>query len=112
MLRGRGITGTSDYPTTFVGIFRRVLAEEGPRALYRGYMAYMLAIVFWMSALPAGTDFVMNVGPYLTDQIQNRGKLRQAQLDRQQKKFEEEDIDEFDDDDDDFDDEDDEEEYD
>ena len=78
MLRGRGITGTSDYPTTFVGIFRRVLAEEGPRALYRGYMAYMLAIVFWMSALPAGTDFVMNVGPYLTDQIQNRGKLRQA----------------------------------
>ena len=75
-------------------------------------MAYMLAIVFWMSALPAGTDFVMNVGPYLTDQIQNRGKLRQAQLDRQQKKFEEEDMDEFDDDDDDFDDEDDEEEYD
>ena len=82
MLRGRGITGTNEYPTTFIGIFRKILAEEGLRTLYRGYMAYMLAIVFWMSALPAGTDFVMNVGPYLSDRIQNRGKLRQAQLER------------------------------
>ena len=43
-----------------------MLKEEGPRAFYRGYSAYIFAIIFWVSALPAGSDFAANIVPYLT----------------------------------------------
>jgi hypothetical protein len=45
--------------------------EEGVLSLYRGYTAYMLAIVFWMSVLPVATDFIMNRMPLLGNQTKN-----------------------------------------
>ena len=62
-LRGCGFTGVEEYPTSLYGIAQRILKEEGMLRFYRGYSAYMLAIIFWMSALPAAGNFVMNVIP-------------------------------------------------
>lgn len=43
----------------FFSAFKRIWAEEGPIAFYRGYLAYILAITFWMSVLPQATEFMM-----------------------------------------------------
>lgn len=40
-----------------------MVTEEGAVSLYRGYLAYMVAITFWMSVLPIATDFMMNRMP-------------------------------------------------
>ena len=66
------MTSIEDYPTSFFGIAKRILKEEGMIRFYRGYSAYMLAIIFWMSALPTGTDFVSNVIPQLADRFSGR----------------------------------------
>ena len=34
-------------------------------SFYRGYLAYMAAILFWMSILPIATDFLMTRMPLL-----------------------------------------------
>lgn len=44
---------------------RRMYAEEGLKGFYRGYCAYIFAIVLWAATLPAMTDIMMNVFPYL-----------------------------------------------
>jgi hypothetical protein len=37
--------------------------KEGVRGFYRGYSCYMVAIMFWMAALPVATEFFMSAGP-------------------------------------------------
>ena len=55
---GFGLLRNDEYKG-FFNCLRRIVSEEGPLSLYRGYTAYMLAIMFWMSFLPAATDFMM-----------------------------------------------------
>eukprot|EP00352_Strombidinopsis_acuminata_P002006 CAMPEP_0176381418 /NCGR_PEP_ID=MMETSP0126-20121128/31877_1 /TAXON_ID=141414 ORGANISM="Strombidinopsis acuminatum, Strain SPMC142" /NCGR_SAMPLE_ID=MMETSP0126 /ASSEMBLY_ACC=CAM_ASM_000229 /LENGTH=55 /DNA_ID=CAMNT_0017745253 /DNA_START=235 /DNA_END=402 /DNA_ORIENTATION=+ len=39
---------------------KRIYAEEGIfLGLYRGYFAFTMAVMIWMSALPLVTDFLM-----------------------------------------------------
>ena len=49
----------------FLHACKRIWAEEGPLAFYRGYLAYILAITFWMSVLPQATEFMMQSMPLL-----------------------------------------------
>lgn len=71
-LRGRGFTSVSELPSTsLVSLGQQVWREEGFRGFYRGYLAYMFAIVFWAAALPAATDSMMNVYPWLQN-LRNR----------------------------------------
>ena len=65
-LRGRGFTGLAEAgSTSFFGLAARIYREEGLRGFYRGYFAYMFAICFWAAALPATSDALLNVYPYL-----------------------------------------------
>jgi len=66
-LRGSGFSGVEEYPTSLYGIAQRIIKEEGMMRFYRGYTAYMLAIIFWMSALPAAGNVVNDIIPNLTD---------------------------------------------
>lgn len=51
---------------------KHIYSTEGfARGLYKGYFAYMFAIVFWAAALPQSTEAMMNVYPYLQS-IRNR----------------------------------------
>ena len=59
-----------------VSLGRRLYSEEGLRGFYRGYFAYIFAIVFWAAALPATTDSMMNLYPYLQS-LKNRKSREQ-----------------------------------
>jgi hypothetical protein len=54
---GVGMLSHDEY-RGFFNASKRIWAEEGPLAFYRGYFAYILAITFWMSILPQATDFM------------------------------------------------------
>jgi len=45
---------------------------EGFRGFYRGYVGFMMAITFWVSALPVTTEVVMSAIPYLTESAAKR----------------------------------------
>ena len=47
------------------------MEKEGVRGFYKGYLAYMFAIVFWAAALPASTELALQVRPYLLS-LRNR----------------------------------------
>lgn len=66
-MKGRGFIGVSDLPTSagMLSMMKSVYREEGFRGFYRGYFAYIFAIVFWAAALPAATNSMLNVYPYL-----------------------------------------------
>lgn len=67
-LQGRGFPGLDSEKfggSSMFSIAKRILAEEGPRGFYKGYLAYMFAIVFWAAALPASTDVVLSISPYI-----------------------------------------------
>ena len=61
---GVGLLAHDEY-RGFFHACKRIWAEEGPLAFYRGYLAYILAITFWMSILPQATDFMMMSMPLL-----------------------------------------------
>ena len=63
-LRGRGFPEMGSE-ASMLSIAKRIYAEEGPRGFYKGYMAYIFAIVFWAAALPTSTDTVLSAAPYL-----------------------------------------------
>ena len=63
-LRGRGFLGVSELPSiSFYSMANQIFHEEGFRGFYRGYLAYMFAIVFWAAALPSTTDAMLNLYP-------------------------------------------------
>lgn len=57
-LRGRGFPGLSDGSSVFT-LAKQVFEKEGFRGFYKGYCAYMFAIVFWAAALPASTEMAL-----------------------------------------------------
>jgi len=59
---------------------KRMYTEEGLKGFYKGYFAYIFAIVFWAAALPATADNMMSVYPYL-ENLRNR-KSRQELLEQ------------------------------
>lgn len=67
LLTTRGLNSASDYPTTTVGVLRKTFSElglvGGIRSLYRGYTCYVIAIMMWMSALPATTELIVGFNP-------------------------------------------------
>jgi hypothetical protein len=42
---------------------RELGVVAGVKSFYRGYSLYMMAIMVWMSAMPATTEFIMNFNP-------------------------------------------------
>lgn len=44
-----------------------MIAEEGALSLFRGYGAFSVAILFWMSVMPLATDFLMEKLPIYID---------------------------------------------
>jgi hypothetical protein len=62
-LRGLGITSASEAPTSFIKMAKLTWREEGFKGFFRGYTCYMVAIMFWMSALPLTSEFMMNAIP-------------------------------------------------
>ena len=71
-MRGRGFTGLTELGSTSLpSLAQHVYKTEGLKGFYRGYAAYIFAIVFWAAALPAATDTMMNVYPYLQS-LRNR----------------------------------------
>ena len=79
-LRGRGMTSLADVQASLPSLFKQVYQEEGFRGFYRGYIAYIFAIVFWAAALPTATNSMMNVYPYIQS-LRNR-KSRQELIDQ------------------------------
>ena len=73
-MSSKGLTAVSDYPNSMFSIFKKILSEEGVRGFYKGFGGYILAIMLWMSALPATTDFFMNLTPYLKHVAARRGE--------------------------------------
>lgn len=63
----RGLNSAHDYPTTFLGILKQMIKEQGTvqgiKSLYKGYSCYMLATMLWMSALPATSEMVLSFMP-------------------------------------------------
>jgi len=59
-LRGRGLESVSDYEkTSFWSLAKRIYKNEGGiLAFYRGYTAYMFAILFWLAALPGTSELI------------------------------------------------------
>ena len=51
-----------------INCFSRIVKEEGPLALYRGYSAYMVAILFWMSVLPLTSEYLLMRIPFMGEQ--------------------------------------------
>ncbi|TNV71969.1 hypothetical protein FGO68_gene13874 [Halteria grandinella] len=70
---GYGLLRNNEYKG-FFNACKRIWAEEGAVAFYRGYLAYILAITFWMSVLPQATDFMMMNMP-LIGQGNSTGQL-------------------------------------
>ena len=72
-LRGRGFVGLTELSgsSSLPSLMQQVYREEGLRGFYRGYSAFIFAIVFWAAALPAATDIMLNVYPYLQS-LRNR----------------------------------------
>lgn len=62
-----GMNSAEQYPTSTFGILKQTFNQQGfvggIKGLYGGYMCYMIAIMFWMSALPATTEFLMGINP-------------------------------------------------
>ena len=80
-LRGRGFTGLKEMQSvSFVSLAKKIMSEEGVRGFYKGYFAYMFAIVFWAAALPTATDSMMNLYPRLQN-LRNR-KSREELLEQ------------------------------
>lgn len=44
-----------------------MIAEEGLKSLYKGYGAFTVAILFWMSVMPLATNFLMEKLPIYLD---------------------------------------------
>eukprot|EP00347_Sterkiella_histriomuscorum_P016067 403354614 len=65
---GYGLLKNDEYKGFFNAV-KKIYSQEGFLAFYRGYFAYMLAIMFWMSVLPQTTDFMMNRVPLLNEMI-------------------------------------------
>jgi hypothetical protein len=63
----RGLNSAHDYPNTFVGVIKQTIQEQGTvkgiLSLYKGYSCYMLAIMLWMSALPATSEMLLSFMP-------------------------------------------------
>ena len=49
---------------------KTMIAEEGAKSLFRGYGAFTVAILFWMSVMPIATDFLMEKLPIYIDPSQ------------------------------------------
>jgi len=62
-LQGAGLPHVADAPDSFLKMCRETWAKEGFRGFYRGYSCYMVAIMFWMSALPFASQFFNNFDP-------------------------------------------------
>jgi hypothetical protein len=54
-----------------------MLKEEGLRSFYKGYSAFTLAILIWMSAMPLATNFLMEKLPLYIDPSQMPKKQEQ-----------------------------------
>lgn len=67
LLCTRGLNLASDYPTNTIGVLRKTFSQhgivDGIRSLYRGYTCYVIAIMIWMSALPATTELITGFNP-------------------------------------------------
>ena len=64
-LRGLGLTHIDEAPNNFLKMVKMTWSTEGVKGFYRGYSVYMVAIMFWMSALPITTEFFMSAIPEL-----------------------------------------------
>ena len=51
----------------FLNCMKTMIAEEGAKSLFRGYGAFTVAILFWMSVMPLATDFLMEKLPIFID---------------------------------------------
>jgi hypothetical protein len=64
-LKGLGLSHVNDVPSTFLEMSKMTWQTEGIRGFYRGYSCYIVAIMFWMSALPITTEYFMSAIPEL-----------------------------------------------
>ena len=51
----------------FTSCLSQMIKEEGVRALWKGFSLHMLTVVFFLSALPTATDFLMQKVPMNAD---------------------------------------------
>jgi hypothetical protein len=51
----------------FSSCMATMVREEGPLSLFRGYGAFTVAILFWMSVMPLATNFLMEKLPLYID---------------------------------------------